>query len=408
MISLRPRGFTARPPMPEVKDLSTAPLVLYVDDERPNRIVFEASLRTEFRIKSVPDARTALQILDVEDVAVLVSDIRMPEMDGLELLRIVKEKYPRTLRMVITAFSDIDPILTAINEGLVARYIIKPFDRDEVMQALRWGTELWTLTRESAELLRRILQTERLASLGGLTALYVHDLRTPLMSVTATIEELRAVAEAIPALHAAIDQAPIDARVKERLLGRLDETPELVDDAKKAATLIDGMIQGLYDFIKPPKTISERPTIDPLPVIRHTLSMYQKLTIYSRAQIGYHGPSQLPKIRMSPVALTQVLLNLVGNAAQAVIARNEPQRAVAIDARSAGDMLELQIRDEGVGMAPDVLRKIGTPYFTTRAEGTGLGIANCHRLIGTAGGRIKIESEQGVGTTVTLLLPISA
>jgi C4-dicarboxylate-specific signal transduction histidine kinase len=111
---------------------------------------------------------------------------------------------------------------------------------------------------------------------------------------------------------------------------------------------------------------------------------------------------------MSPVALTQVLLNLVGNAAQAVIARNERNRAVAIDARSAGDMLELQIRDEGIGMAPDVLRKIGTPYFTTRAEGTGLGIANCHRLIGSAGGRIKIESEQGVGTTVTLLLPIAA
>jgi signal transduction histidine kinase len=396
--------------MPEVKDLSTAPLVLYVDDERPNRIVFEASLKTEFRIKSVPDAKTALQFLESggEDVAVIVSDIRMPEMDGLELLRIVKEKHPRTMRMVITAFSDIDPILTAINEGLVMRYIIKPFDRDEVMQALRWGTELWSMTKESAELLRRILQTERLASLGGLTALYVHDLRTPLMSVTATLDELRAVAESVPALHAAIEQAPIDERVKERLLKRFDETPELVEDAKKAAMLIDGMIQGLYDFIKPPKTFSERPTIDPLPVIRHTLSMYQKLTIYAQAHIGYNGPTQLPKVRMSPVALTQVLLNLVGNAAQAVIARNERNCAVAIDARSAGDMLELQIRDEGIGMAPDVLRKIGTPYFTTRAEGTGLGIANCHRLLGSAGGRIKIESEQGVGTTVTLLLPIAA
>jgi DNA-binding NtrC family response regulator len=120
MISQRPRGFTARP-MSEAKDLSTAPLVLYVDDERPNRIVFEASLKTEFRIKSVPDAKSALAALEVEDVAVLVTDIRMPEMDGLELLRQVKDKHPRTVRMVITAFSDIDPILTAINEGLVAR-----------------------------------------------------------------------------------------------------------------------------------------------------------------------------------------------------------------------------------------------------------------------------------------------
>ncbi len=385
-----------------------SPLVLYVDDEKPNRIVFEASLRNEFRIKSVDSAKAALDFMASEEVAVLVTDIRMPDMDGLELLGIVKERHPQTLRMVITAFSDIDPILRAINEGLVARYIIKPFERDELTQVLRWATELYLFGKESAELVRRILQTERLASLGGLTALYLHDLRTPLMSVTATLEELRAVAESVPALHAAIEQAPIDPRVKAHLLQKLQSTPELVDDAKQAATMIDGMIRGLWEFIKPPKTVGERPIIDPLPVIRQTLSMYQKLTIYAEAHINYMGPKQLPNVRMSPVALTQVLLNLVGNAAQAVIARNLPNLSVAIDARSAGDMLELQIRDDGVGMAPDVLKRIGTPYFTTRAEGAGLGIANCQRLVGAAGGRIKIESEQGVGTTVTLLLPVAA
>lgn len=405
MISLRARALSARRPMSELKE---SPLVLYVDDERPNRIVFEQSLKTEFRIKTVADAKTALELLATEEVAVLISDIRMPEIDGLDLLRIAKERHPQTLRMVITAFADIDPIMRAINEGLVARYILKPFDREELVQALRWATELWSFGRESAELVRRILQTERLASLGGLTALYVHDIRTPLTTVFGMLDELRALAESVPALHSAIEQAPIDERVKTTLLHRLDETPELVEDTKKAADLIDGMIRDLYTFIKPPKTAIERPIIDPLPIIRQTLAMYQKLTIYSHAHIGYQGPSRLPTVRMSPVALTQVLLNLVGNAAQAVAARNEPDRHIEVGARHAGDMLELQIRDQGVGMAPEVLRKIGTPYFTTRADGTGLGIANCHRLVGSAGGRLKIESEQGVGTTVTLLLPIAA
>src|SRR5688572_1693533 len=100
-----------------------SPLVLYVDDERPNRIVFESSLKSEFQIKTAADAKAALAIMDSEDVAVLVSDIRMPEIDGLELLRIAKDKHPTTLRMVITAFSDADPILRALNEGLVVRYI---------------------------------------------------------------------------------------------------------------------------------------------------------------------------------------------------------------------------------------------------------------------------------------------
>lgn len=407
MISARHRGLIARN-MSEPNNFSSMPLVLYVDDERANRIVFEQSLKTEFRIKTAVDAKTALEILAQEHVAVLVTDIRMPEIDGLELLRISKERHPETLRMVITAYSDIDPILAAINEGLVARYIIKPFERDELMQVLRWATELWSFGQQSTELLRRVLETERLASLGGLTAAYVHDLNTPLLSAAAMLEELRAFAEAAPALHAAIDQAPIDARVKARLLERLDTTPELVSDAREATATIAGMIGALRDFIKPPKVPRERPAIDPVPVIRHTLAMYQRLSAYEEAHIGYHGPDQLPHVRMPPAALAQVLLNLVGNAAQAVLARKEPDRHVEIDARPAGDMLEVKIRDEGIGMAPDVLRRIGTPYFTTRDEGTGLGVANCQRLLGTAGGRIKFESEQGVGTTVTLLLPIAA
>src|SRR5690606_15565474 len=122
-----------------------------------------------------------------------------------------------------------------------------------------------------AELLRRMLETERLASLGGLTALYVHDLRTPIMSVNATLEELRAVAEAVPVLHEAIAQAPIDERVKARLLKKLDNTPELVDDAKHAANTVDGMVRALWEFIKPSQSLDERPAIDPLPIIRHTL-----------------------------------------------------------------------------------------------------------------------------------------
>src|SRR5262245_33395050 len=124
-----------------MSEVPQSPLVLYADDDRSNRVVFEHSLH-EFRIKTVADAKSALDILAAEEVAVLVSDIRMPEIDGLELLRIAKERYPQTIRMVITAFSDVDPILKAINEGLVARYIVKPWDRDELIQVLRWATEL--------------------------------------------------------------------------------------------------------------------------------------------------------------------------------------------------------------------------------------------------------------------------
>ncbi len=103
--------------------------------------------------------------------------------------------------------------------------------------------------------------------------------------------------------------------------------------------------------------------------------------------------------------LTQVLINVVANGAQAVAARGTPHGSVSIAASSHDGMLELKIKDDGVGMSQEVLRRIGTPFFTTRAEGTGLGIAQCQRLVGTAGGRFRIDSELGKGTIVTILLP---
>ena len=112
---------------------------------------------------------------------------------------------------------------------------------------------------------------------------------------------------------------------------------------------------------------------------------------------------------MPATELTQVLINVLSNGAQAVAARGKANGHVSIAAHANDDhMLELQIQDDGVGMTPEVLSQVGTPFFTTRAEGTGLGIAQCQRLVGTAGGRLHIESEVGVGTTVTIMLPISS
>src|SRR5262245_18578861 len=112
---------TSRPAAPR-----TDALVFYVDADRGNRVVFEQSLNTEFHVMTAQGASEALEVLERHEVAVIVSDIRMPSMTGEELLRIVKERYPQVIRMVVTAYADVDPILRAINESLVTHYIIKP------------------------------------------------------------------------------------------------------------------------------------------------------------------------------------------------------------------------------------------------------------------------------------------
>ena len=102
-------------------------------------------------ILTAADAASALEILEKQDAAVVVTDMRMPNMNGEQLLRIVKERWPQTVRIVVTAYADIDPILRAINEGLVARYILKPWVRAELVQVLRWAIEAYALGRDSAE-----------------------------------------------------------------------------------------------------------------------------------------------------------------------------------------------------------------------------------------------------------------
>src|SRR3954470_14782375 len=174
------------------------PLVLYVDDERGNRVVFEQSLNSEFNLRTASSAAEALDVLDKHEVAAVVSDMRMPSMSGEELLRIVKERHPEVIRMVVTAYADVEPILRAINEGLVARYIIKPWIRAELVQVLRWATEAWTFTRSSMALQMRLMETERLATLGSIAGLLVHDLKQPLMSLLMNAEHLRELVKAAP------------------------------------------------------------------------------------------------------------------------------------------------------------------------------------------------------------------
>ena len=386
----------------------TGPLILYVDDERGNRVVFEQSLNAEFNLLTAQNAAEALELLSRHEVAVVVSDIRMPSMTGEELLRIVKERHPQTIRMVVTAYADVEPILRAINEGLVARYIIKPWIRTELVQVLRWAIEAWTFSRDSAALHRRLLETERLATLGSIAGMLVHDLKQPLMSLLVNVEHLRELANAAPVLRDALLQAPIPPAQRARLLELIDDLDPVTSDLRTSGNHLSELISGLRELGRPRDPRNQSSATDPLPIVRHAMAVCQELAIPARASIGYDGPGELPRVRMPATELTQVLINIVANGAQAVAARGMPHGKVSISARTAADMLELQIRDDGVGMAPDVLNRVGTPFFTTRSDGTGLGLAQCQRLIGTVGGRFRIESERGIGTTVTIILPTAA
>ena len=385
--------------------IPTTPLVLYVDDERNNRIVFEQSLGAEFNVVTVDSGAAALALMAQREVAVLVTDMRMPEMTGEELLRVAKERHPQAIRIVITAYSDIDPILRAINEGLVARYIIKPWERTELVQILRWGCEAWAFSHDSAALHARLLETERLATLGNIAGGLVHDLKTPLMSILANAEHIGDLSRHAPLIRQALENTEMPAQRRREICALIDDLEPVAEDLKTSTWHLDELVNRLRQLGRPNTGQQMETSSDPLPIVRHAMAVCQPLVLNARASIGYEGPGHLPLVRISSTELTQVLINVVANSAHAVVARGTPNGRVRIQAHEREGMLELQVKDDGVGMSPEVLSRVGTPFYTTRAEGTGLGIAQCQRLIGTAGGRLRIDSEVGVGTTVTILLP---
>src|SRR6188508_2291044 len=126
--------------------------ILVVDDEQDNLDAFRFNFRKTFDILTATSGPEALSILAEKDVAVIVTDQRMPKMTGVELLREVRAKTPETVGIILTAFTDVDVLVEAINLGQVYRYITKPWDAKEVRGVLQYAIERFHLQRENKKL----------------------------------------------------------------------------------------------------------------------------------------------------------------------------------------------------------------------------------------------------------------
>jgi two-component system response regulator AtoC len=132
--------------------------ILVVDDEQDNLDAFRFNFRKTFDILTANSGPEALGILAEKDVAVVVTDQRMPKMTGVELLREVREKHPDSVGIILTAFTDVDVLIEAINLGQVYRYITKPWDAKEVRGVLQYAIERFHLQRENKKLAAQLAE----------------------------------------------------------------------------------------------------------------------------------------------------------------------------------------------------------------------------------------------------------
>ncbi|MBS1531459.1 MAG: response regulator [Bacteroidetes bacterium] len=132
--------------------------VLYVDDEINNLNSFKAAFRRDFDIHVAQSAREGRKLLDSNEIGVIITDQRMPGMTGIEFLESILTIYPDTIRILLTGFSDMNAVMDAINRGQVYKYLVKPWQNDELKLYIQNALEIYHLRKENKELAHRLQQ----------------------------------------------------------------------------------------------------------------------------------------------------------------------------------------------------------------------------------------------------------
>ncbi|WP_295664594.1 response regulator [uncultured Mucilaginibacter sp.] len=130
--------------------------VLYVDDEIHNLNSFKAAFRRDFNIFTAQSAKEGRKILDQNEIAVIVTDQRMPVMTGIEFLESIIHIYPDTIRILLTGFSDINAVMDAINRGQVYKYLVKPWADEELKMYIQNAMEIYHLRKENQDLAEKL------------------------------------------------------------------------------------------------------------------------------------------------------------------------------------------------------------------------------------------------------------
>src|SRR5262245_2400953 len=135
---------SADPPQEPIR-----PRVLYVDDQEGNLLVFKANFKKHIDVITARSGPEGLALLERDEIPVVISDQRMEGMSGSEFLGKVRERSPDTVRMLLTAYSQFDDVVAAINQGQISRFISKPWDPQDVLSAIVTGNQLYRKVREN-------------------------------------------------------------------------------------------------------------------------------------------------------------------------------------------------------------------------------------------------------------------
>jgi signal transduction histidine kinase len=366
------------------------------------------------------------------------------------MLRVYMQPYGRELhgRRAVTTLMDARPLSLSIDSSieaagqLIGRSLRQPITEDfvvldtngryagmgvvlDVLRALelrvgQHAQELETAYRRLKASQHRLVQSEKLATLGQLVAGLAHEINTPLgyvqNNLAMTRDLLPGAAELADAGAALLDATPDgDAQDWQQRAERLSaaraafdpslfgDLSALLDDTLHGVAQIADLVGNLKDFSRVDAAHSEAVDLHGLidAALRIAGHILKQRNVQVQCRYG-----ELAPLRCAPAQINQVLLNLISNAAQSI---DHEQGMIMIRTQMLGGYALVAVQDNGRGIAPEVLPRIFEPFFTTKpvGQGTGLGLSICQQIVQAHGGRIAATSKPSSGTRFVVALPLS-
>jgi two-component system probable response regulator PhcQ len=377
--------------------------ILYVDDEEKSLKYFTRAFEDQFRIFTAANAQDGFKLLEEhkDDIGLLMTDQRMPGEKGVWLLEKARQLRPRIVRILATAYSDMEAAVAAVNTGAIYKYVTKPWDPPQLEITLKRGLEFFTVQRERDQLLREkmsvlhnMMIADRIVSLGLLAAGLSHHIRNSLVAVKTFL-----------------DLAPAKLEEEKIDLNGLRNP----DFWKEYYQNVQGQIGRINNMLKDLWTASEKPAfefadrVQLRQVLTETIEELKPAFTAKNIQVENQVPDSLPAMNVDKPKFYRLFELLLKDEIASLPAGSRVTISATLASNTQPDKQEIQIQvaDNGPGLPKEALRLVFDP-FVVRSDSPieyGIHLMACYFIVHHHGGRIDARSEDGQGTTFTLRLP---
>lgn len=352
--------------------------ILYIDDEINNLISLKALLRLDYQVLTTTNVDEVDQLLTQHpDIRIVFCDQRMPQKTGVEVFAELREKHPLPIRILVTAYTDVEDIIEAINRGHIFRYIRKPWSHADLVSAIEEASKFYTAT----SLLASRNQELQLAynELDKFAYNVSHHIRSPITGI-------------LMALNMAMEADDIT------------EIKDLIAMVDASVKKLDGLILNMYDYYNLRQGELTISFIDPeqlLQEVREQYSAYaQTEGVRFTANLAHTEP-----LRSDAPSIKFIITNLLSNAFKFRDKQQaEPWVSLDIDVERA--QIRIRVSDNGQGIPAGQLSSLFDVIATPRTakDSSGYGLSNVKHLLVKLGGNITAACTGGV-TTFTVTIP---